>query len=80
MPSPRPEHVMLGGAGGIELPVRLVEPLGRDTLIYFDAAGQRAFIAVSEALGRTDIRIGAAMPLSFAPDKIYLFDADGRRM
>jgi ABC-type sugar transport system ATPase subunit len=76
----RPEHVMLGGAGGIELPVRLVEPLGRDTLIYFDAAGQRAFIAVSEALGRRDIRIGAAMPLSFAPDSVYLFDADGRRM
>jgi ABC-type sugar transport system ATPase subunit len=76
----RPEHVMLGGIGGIELPVRLVEPLGRDTLIYFDAAGQRAFIAVSEALGRTDIRIGAAMTLSFVPDRLYLFDADGRRM
>jgi ABC-type sugar transport system ATPase subunit len=76
----RPEHVMLGGAGGIELPVRLVEPLGRDTLIYFDAAGQRAFIAVSEGLSRADIPIGAPMTLSFAPDRVYLFDADGRRM
>jgi ABC-type sugar transport system ATPase subunit len=76
----RPEHVMLGGADGIELPVRLIEPLGRDTLIYFDAAGQRAFIAVSEGLSRTDIPIGAPMTLSFAPDRVYLFDADGRRM
>ena len=76
----RPEHVMLGGDGGIELPVRLVEPLGRDTLIYFDAASQRAFIAVSEGLGRTDIPIGAALALSFAPDRMYLFDSDGRRM
>src|SRR6516162_4538350 len=76
----RPEHVMLGGPGGIELPVRLVEPLGRDTLIYFDAACQRAFIAVSEGLGRTDIPIGAALALSLAPDRVYLFDADGRRM
>ena len=76
----RPEHVMLGGTGGIELSVRLVEPLGRDTLIYFDAAGQRAFIAVSEGLSRADIPIGAPMTLSFAPDRVYLFDADGRRM
>ena len=76
----RPEHVMLGGDGGIELPVRLVEPLGRDTLIYFDVACQRAFIAVSEGLSRTDIPIGAALALSFAPDRVYLFDADGRRM
>jgi len=76
----RPEHVMLGGAGSIELPVRLVEPLGRDTLIYFDAACQRAFIAVSEGLSRTDIPIGAPMALSFAPDRVYLFDGKGRRM
>ena len=76
----RPEHVMLGGAGSIELPVRLVEPLGRDTLIYFDAACQRAFIAVSEGLSRTDIPIGAPMALSFAPDRVYLFDGEGRRM
>jgi ABC-type sugar transport system ATPase subunit len=76
----RPEHVMLGGAGSIELPVRLVEPLGRDTLIYFDAACQRSFIAVSEGLSRTDIPIGAPMALSFAPDRVYLFDGKGRRM
>jgi len=76
----RPEHVLLGGPGGIELPVRLVEPLGRDTLIYFDVASQRAFIAVSEGLSRADIPIGAAMAISFAPDRMYLFDANGRRM
>jgi ABC-type sugar transport system ATPase subunit len=76
----RPEHVMLGGAGGIELPVRLIEPLGRDTLIYFDAAAQRPFIAVSEGLSRTDIPLGTAVTLSLVPDRVHLFDADGRRM
>jgi len=76
----RPEHVMLGGTDGIELPVRLIEPLGRDTLIYFDAASQRPFIAVSEGLSRTDIPLGTAVTLSLAPDRVHLFDADGRRM
>jgi ABC-type sugar transport system ATPase subunit len=76
----RPEHVMLGGAPGIELPVRLVEPLGRDTLIYFDAACARPFIAVSEGLSRADIPIGSSLTLSLAPERVHLFDGDGRRM
>ena len=32
------------------IPVRLVEPLGKDTLLYFDDGTERAFIAVSEGL------------------------------
>jgi lactose/L-arabinose transport system ATP-binding protein len=76
----RPEHVALGGNGEIELPVRLVEPLGRDTLIYFDAGSERALIAVSEGLGRADIKVGARVPLSFAAQRLYLFDSDGKRV
>jgi ABC-type sugar transport system ATPase subunit len=78
----RPEHVgvTLGGNGDIELPVRLVEPLGRDTLLYFDAGTERAFVAVSEGLDMADVKIGARMALSLDPSRLYLFGADGRRL
>jgi ABC-type sugar transport system ATPase subunit len=78
----RPEHVgvTLGGNGAIELPVRLVEPLGRDTLLYFDAGTERAFVAVSEGLDMADVKVGARMALSLDPRRLYLFGADGRRL
>jgi ABC-type sugar transport system ATPase subunit len=78
----RPEHVgvTLGGKGEIELPVRLVEPLGKDTLLYFDGGTDRAFVAVSEGLDMADIKIGARVTLSFDPRRLYLFGPDGRRI
>jgi ABC-type sugar transport system ATPase subunit len=77
----RPEHVgvTLGGNGDIVLPVRLVEPLGRDTLLYFDAGTDRAFVAVSKGLDMADMKVGARMALSLDPRRLYLFDAHGRR-
>jgi len=52
----RPEHVRInaGGKTDAALPVRLVEPLGKDTLLYFDAGTDRAFVAVSEGLSMAD--------------------------
>jgi ABC-type sugar transport system ATPase subunit len=78
----RPEHVgvALGGNGGIELPVRLVEPLGKDTLLYFDDGTERAFVAVSEGLTMADVRSGARVALSLDPRRLYLFGPDGRRI
>jgi len=78
----RPEHVgaTLGGEGDIELPVRLVEPLGRDTLLYFDAGTERAFVAVSEGLDMAEVKVGARMALSLDPRRLYLFGVDGRRV
>jgi ABC-type sugar transport system ATPase subunit len=78
----RPEHVgvALGGGGDIELPVRLVEPLGKDTLLYFDAGVERAFVAVTEGLGMAEIKVGERIALSFDQRSIYLFDRDGRRI
>jgi hypothetical protein len=64
----------------MELPVRLVEPLGRDTLLYFDAGTDRAFVAVREGLDMADVKVGAPMELSLDPRRLYLFDADGRRV
>jgi len=78
----RPEHVgvALGGKGDIELPVRLVEPLGKDTLLYFDAGTEREFVAVTEGLGMAEIKAGERIALSLDRSKIHLFDKTGRRI
>ncbi|HEY6860403.1 MAG TPA: ABC transporter ATP-binding protein [Pseudolabrys sp.] len=78
----RPEHVgvSVGAKGDVELPVRLVEPLGKDTLLYFDAGTERAFIAVTEGLGMADIKVGERVALSLDQRRLHLFDAEGRRM
>jgi ABC-type sugar transport system ATPase subunit len=79
----RPEHVRVrpGGEGAIELPLRLVEPLGKDTLLYFDDGTERAFVAVSEGLAiAEELRAGARVSLDFDPRRLYLFAADGRRI
>jgi ABC-type sugar transport system ATPase subunit len=79
----RPEHVAVGTNGrakAASLPVRLVEPLGKDTLLYFDAGSERAFVAVSEGLSMAEVQIGAPLALSFDPDRLHLFDKNGRRV
>jgi ABC-type sugar transport system ATPase subunit len=78
----RPEHVgvRLADRGDAELPVRLVEPLGKDTLLYFDDGTPRAFIAVSEGLEMAEVAPGARVKLSFDPARLYLFGEDGRRV
>jgi ABC-type sugar transport system ATPase subunit len=78
----RPEHVGVArdGDGGISLPVRLVEPLGRDTLLYFDDGSDRAFVATSEGLAMADVKSGAQIALTFDPRRLYLFGPDGRRL
>ena len=67
-------------AGDVELPVRLVEPLGHDTLLYFDVGAERAFVAVSEGLDMADVKVGARVALTLDPRRLYLFGADGRRL
>ncbi len=78
----RPESVGVasGTASAIELPVRLVEPLGKDTLLYFDAGTERAFVAVSEGLAMANIKVGERIGLALDPQRIHLFESDGRRI
>jgi multiple sugar transport system ATP-binding protein len=79
----RPEHVSVqvkAGPADISLPLRLVEPLGKDTLLYFDDATERAFIAVSEGLSLAGLKPGARLALTLAGDQIFLFTPDGRRI
>jgi ABC-type sugar transport system ATPase subunit len=79
----RPEHVRVrpNGEGAIKLPLRLVEPLGKDTLLYFDDASERAFVAVTEGLAMAEeLKAGARVSLDLDPRRLYLFDANGRRI
>ena len=72
-----------GGAAAANaavLPVRLVEPLGKDTLLYFDDGTTRAFIAVSEGLEMAAIEPGARVRLTFDPARLYLLGEDGKRI
>jgi ABC-type sugar transport system ATPase subunit len=78
----RPEHVgvSLAGKGEIDLPIKLVEPLGKDTLLYFDVGTERAFVAVTEGLELAGAQIGTRVALSLTPERLHLFDAAGRRV
>jgi ABC-type sugar transport system ATPase subunit len=78
----RPENVgaAVGAKGDVDLPVRLVEPLGKDTLLYFDAGTERAFVAVSEGFGMAEIKAGERIALTLDQRRIHIFDADGRRI
>ena len=79
----RPEHVgvsFANGGGDVSVPVRLVEPLGKDTLLYFDTGGERAFVAVTEGLTMADVQAGTRGALSLDQNRLHLFDASGRRI
>ena len=67
--------------GDIALPVRLVEPLGKDTLLYFDDGTERAFVAVSEGLAMAGLEAGhAARAVVRRRTALPVLDADGRRI
>ncbi|MBR0793111.1 sn-glycerol-3-phosphate ABC transporter ATP-binding protein UgpC [Bradyrhizobium manausense] len=70
----RPEHfaVAADGADGIAIDVKLVEPLGSDTLIHFDLAGGSAIARVDPALRP---KVGDRITLRAQPGKTHLFDA-----
>jgi ABC-type sugar transport system ATPase subunit len=79
----RPEklRVQQGGKDAdIDLPVRLVEPLGKDTLLYFDIGVERPFIAVSNDPGLAEMQDGDRVGLTLTRDCLFLFDPDGRRV
>jgi multiple sugar transport system ATP-binding protein len=70
----RPEHfeVVAADACGIPVQIRLVEPLGSDTLIHFDVAGTPAIARVDPSLKP---KPGERLFLKPQPGKIHLFDA-----
>jgi ABC-type sugar transport system ATPase subunit len=82
----RPEHLRVrpggtgAGAADLDLPVRLVEPLGKDTLLYFDIGAERPLIAVSEGLAMAETEAGDRIALTLARECLFLFGPDGRRV
>lgn len=75
----RPEHLKIGAQDGtFRCPVKLVEPLGKDTLLYFEHGAERPTIAIVEGASRH--REGEQLGITFDPEHIYLFDAAGRRV
>src|SRR2546429_9730727 len=56
--------------------VRVVEPLGADTLIYVDTGGQRVVARVG---GFPDFRPGDRVGVTLDPRHVHLFDAAGGR-
>jgi lactose/L-arabinose transport system ATP-binding protein len=81
----RPEHLRSqpsGGASGadLDLPVRLIEPLGKDTLLYFDIGAERPLIVVSEGLAMAEMAAGDRIALTLTRDRLFLFAADGGRI
>ncbi|MGH7095408.1 MAG: ABC transporter ATP-binding protein, partial [Stellaceae bacterium] len=64
----RPEHLRACPADStdsdIDLPVRLVEPLGKDTLLYFDIGSERPFIAITEGLAMANREEGERIGLT----------------
>ena len=69
----RPEHFAVAdGADGMPVTIKLVEPLGSDTLVHFDVAGASAIARVDPAMKP---RVGERLTLCPRPDKTHLFDA-----
>lgn len=75
----RPEGVRLDGVvGGYPARVTLVEPLGKETLVYLDYGSERLLIAVANPGFR--VEEGASVEFDVRGGRLYLFDSDGRRL
>src|SRR3989440_7209837 len=74
----RPEHVRLSAPdqGMATAEVRVVEPLGADTLIHLDAGGHRVVARVG---GFSDFRPGDRVGVTLDRRHVHLFDAAGAR-
>jgi multiple sugar transport system ATP-binding protein len=71
----RPEHfaVAAEASESVGVAVKLVEPLGSDTLVHFDLAGASAIARIDPALRP---KVGDRLSLRPQPGKLLLFDAD----
>jgi ABC-type sugar transport system ATPase subunit len=75
----RPEHLSLQPYNpATKAEMKLVEPLGKETLLYCDYGGDKPFIAIIEGTQR--VHPGAQLELACDPKRRYLFGADGKRL
>lgn len=75
----RPENVKVSAAnGGDNRKIGLVEPLGKDTLLYFETSSERPFVALVDSAETHSA--GEPVEISFPGDNMFLFDPDGDRI
>lgn len=72
----RPEHITPGGTT-LSGTVTVVEPMGADTVVWFDCAGQQMSLRV---MGDSDLQPGQTIGATFDPAHASLFDAQGDRL
>jgi ABC-type sugar transport system ATPase subunit len=76
----RPEDFEWAASGqpaAIEVPAGVVEPLGSDTLVGIDLGGHPLQVRLPPRRVR---RSGEAVRLNVLPERIHLFDSEGRRI
>ncbi len=73
----RPEAISLGKSGEIAARVSHLEHLGADTNIYVHVGDD---LLTVRAFGQVDLEVGAEVFLSFAPEAVFRFDKDGKRL
>ncbi len=69
----RSEHVTVGANGGTPGKVQLVEPLGAESLVFFEYGGATPLVAKIDPEMRLDT--GDALTFEFDPAGYHLFDA-----
>jgi len=75
----RPENVQVTKPnGGDTRNIGLVEPLGKDTLLYFETAADRPFVAIVD--GTETHAAGEPVELAFPAENMFLFDSNGDRI
>lgn len=75
----RPEAVRIEGVvGGYRARVALVEPLGKETLVYLSYGAERLLVAVTSP--GVQVEKGASVEFDFRGGRFYLFDPEGKRL
>ncbi|WP_411035962.1 ABC transporter ATP-binding protein [Shinella sp. BYT-45] len=72
----RPEHVDLDPAG-IPARVLLVEPMGSETILSLEIAGERILASMRE---RTEVDVASTIHVSLRKEAWHVFDANGMRL
>ena len=74
----RPEHIAIGGEGGVPATVEVVEPTGPNIEVFISLAGQSASAVISE---RRTFRPGEEIALHWLPEHASVFDPEtGQRL
>ena len=74
----RPEQIGIRPSGDLQKKIYLVEPLGKDTLLYFETEEERELIAIVDS--NSKFSAGDTVYLDLLPEHIFLFDGNGQRV